>query len=217
MVSTNHSHLEAHLKPVSFVNDPARGVVLSLDGTNTVRIEPKVTTDPDTGVVTTTYPFLYSIYNFSLGFWFKTSQSAGTQFLFDNRNPSNLTRDFSYIKMDNGIITAEYTTDFGGACLVSLSTGSTSYADGQWHHLAWIRDKQRTGKLYIDGVLVQEDTINTGCSANGSDPRGPVYLGSNQGTTDFFVGELDSFYYIWFTNQIDFLDLTDINTLIEHY
>jgi concanavalin A-like lectin/glucanase superfamily protein len=61
------------------------------------------------------------------------------------------------------------------------------YSDGEWHHLAATRDGDK-GKVYVDGVLIKEDTAMDG------DLGGEItgwYLAQDGNTNGYFVGVMD--------------------------
>ena len=61
------------------------------------------------------------------------------------------------------------------------------YSDGEWRHLAAIRDGDK-GKVYVDGVLIKEDTAMDG------DLGGELtgwYLAQDGNTNGYFVGAMD--------------------------
>jgi len=192
--------------PVSYAYDSDRnGTVLSLDGNSFAFVN-----DPAA--------YRWGHGNFVVAFWFKTS-SLDEMYLFDTGYiGASTTRDLVYSKINNGEVYATFSTDWGGACRTELYSGG-DYADGEWHHYAFVRDNKRTGKLYIDGVVVDEDIVNTGCSAGGADPNKGLWIGSSWSETNKFVGLIDNFFMSRFTwdDQSLFYDQDDVQWLKNNY
>jgi len=198
--------------PVTYTNDPQRGSSVAVfAGDGGLKSDPIATGNAAPNDYE--YPFIWSQYNFAVGFWFKTS-SSGLQYLVDNRTPTNLGRDWSFLTIENGDISARFTTDYA-SCEVALASTGAGLADGHWHHVVWVRSARRAGALYIDNVKVAEATRS--CSANGSDPRGPFYIGSNQGTSNFFSGAMDNFYTIIFPDATTIFDASDVNAFFTSF
>ncbi len=118
--------------------------------------------------------------NFSIGLWFRTTESSGTLMLGDGAK-SNYWR----IILKDGFARFGFNAgDFSG------NPGSSSPAtvnDGNWHHLTAIRDDGRSGKLYLDGVLVDEFRYGGDRTEIGGVSK--VFIGKNQ-NTDYFHGQI---------------------------
>ncbi len=64
----------------------------------------------------------------------------------------------------------------------------TVVADGQWHHVAAVRDGDN-GFLYVDGVLVAQGNGN----CRDLDCNIPIYIGADQrGSSGYFTGTIDT-------------------------
>ncbi len=71
----------------------------------------------------------------------------------------------------------------------ATSTAAT-YDDNQWHHVACVKTGAASLKLYIDGVLISEDTSLT--ATNTLTNSDPLYIGINaDGTSNDYTGSLD--------------------------
>ena len=71
--------------------------------------------------------------------------------------------------------------------------GTTSYADGQWHHLVGIRDSvSKQLFLYVDGQLITSVTDNTTDPSKNSED---LYIGRWNGTSSYTDGDLDDIGY----------------------
>lgn len=146
--------------------------------------------------------------NFSISFWFSTNDT-GVQTLIHEKYTVQV-RDYLKVFLTNGTLTAAYSTDFqGGNNEVILNSTSTNLNNGLWHHVVFVRDNTRTGKLYIDNVLQAEDTNNAG-SANGIGPiNTELFVGRSTDNTEYFQGQLSQFYWV---NGVVF-DATKVNIM----
>ncbi|MFM5985936.1 MAG: LamG domain-containing protein, partial [Sphaerospermopsis kisseleviana] len=118
--------------------------------------------------------------NFSIELWFKTTASSGTLM-------SAGTGDFWRVYLENGLAKFDFQT--GG---LSGNGGSslTKVNDGNWHHLTAVRDGHRSGKLYLDGVLVSEFTYSG--TTNSIEDVSKAFIGRNsQNSGDYFQGEIN--------------------------
>ncbi|NBD17080.1 MAG: hypothetical protein GVY04_13340 [Cyanobacteria bacterium] len=117
--------------------------------------------------------------NFSIGLWLRTTESSGTLMMGLGSNS-----DYWQIYLENGSAKFAFRTGDG-----SSGSGSSDVTvdDGDWHHLAAIRDGVRSGKLYLDGVLVNE--FNFGGGQTSIDGVSKVFIGKNR-NTDYFHGQI---------------------------
>ena len=124
--------------------------------------------------------------DFTIAFWFSSTQTTGGA---------------GYWWQGNGLVDGEVTgvaDDFGvslgggkvlfGVGNPDVSITSGPVADGTWHHVAAVREKN-TGaiRLYIDGDLVGSNTGNTNRLMAPAD----LSIGSLQSGKQFFAGTLD--------------------------
>lgn len=102
--------------------------------------------DPDSGA----YDFGTNR-DFSLTAWFKTNVS-GTSGYIVNKGDTNA----SYALRIESNGTIRFWLDYGSTADVVQS--ARAYADGKWHHIAAVADRDTGLKLYVDGTLVGENT-----------------------------------------------------------
>jgi len=63
-----------------------------------------------------------------------------------------------------------------------------NFTDGKWHHIVGMLDSENNkARLYYDGVLVVEKTVNREIGTS----IAPTYIGSRSGEDQFFKGEID--------------------------
>jgi len=125
---------------------------------------------------------------FSVSFWFKTTKNTGTMFSY-REEPTDM--DYLVVRVIDGKANFRYLTY--DSPNIGAVTSSNKVADGSWHHLVAVRDGDRTAKLYVDVVLVGEDTDKSGSSAKIDSPH-VVSIGRNEYLeSDYFEGLLDDF------------------------
>lgn len=119
--------------------------------------------------------------NFTIQLWFKTAADSGT--LIGGGNPS--ATDYWLIYLENGF--AKFGFDTGG---LSGDDGSSDLMvnDDNWHHLTAVRDNPKGGKLYLDGVLVDE--FSYGGNNTGINILSNVFLGRLANNTNYFQGQI---------------------------
>jgi len=101
--------------------------------------------DPDSGA----YDF-GTDGDFTLTAWFKTDVS-GTFKYIANKGDTNA----SYALRIESDDTVRFWLDYGSTA--DQVQSSAGYADGQWHHVAAVADRDAGLRLYVDGVLVGEN------------------------------------------------------------
>jgi hypothetical protein len=118
-----------------------------------------------------------SLADYTVGFWFKAPEGAGTIGILQSG------ADF-FLK--NGALVANQ----GG--WYSHQPAGTNLADGQWHHVAftWVQAK-RQQLLYVDGALVATNTGPQGGGHSGAARLGGANTGS--GGDAFIGGVIDEF------------------------
>ena len=73
--------------------------------------------------------------------------------------------------------------------VVVLDSGSVTYTDGSWHHVAGVFDTDTdTAYIYFDGTLSNSRTETREVGDGGSKP---IYIGSRGGTGNYFTGKID--------------------------
>jgi len=117
--------------------------------------------------------------SFSVALWFKTSETYRYFDIIGNRTAGSHGNFFCIRMMGNhesgtrGRVTTEVDEDGGGRNYIPVNSSRTGLNDGQWHHVAVVRDGASL-KLYIDGALSGSgDGPGTANIANGN----PFILG----------------------------------------
>jgi hypothetical protein len=128
--------------------------------------------------------------NFSIEFWFRSSQGigTGTQWwsgagLVDGE-VAGATNDFGVSLRSDGRIVAGI-----GAPDVSIISGSGGYNNGAWHHVVFTRNRASGAlALYVDGA-----SAGTATGASTASLTAPAYLnfGRLQTGLNYLVGSLD--------------------------
>ncbi|MGM1049002.1 MAG: LamG domain-containing protein [Bacillota bacterium] len=93
--------------------------------------------------------------DFSLTAWFKTDVSGTPRYII-NKGDTNA----SYALRIESNDTIRFWLDYGSTADVVQST--RAYADGRWHHVAAVADRDTGLRLYVDGILVGENASLTG-------------------------------------------------------
>jgi len=159
----------------SIVSDVERGSVLSLDGSGDY-----VSVPAGDGSV-----FDFGGKNFAFGLWFKTnSNSVGT---FVSAYHPSFNDYYRLNILNTGAVQFKYLTGGGDE---QKMTSSSKYNDGQWHNVIALRDNPRTGKIYVDGYLVGEDTDNSG-SYGAPDIESNLNIGRYADGSNYFNGLMD--------------------------
>lgn len=65
-------------------------------------------------------------------------------------------------------------------------SSTTDVKDGEWHHIVGLRSGS-TGRLYINGVEEDTNTVTTG----EINPSASFEIGRHSGGTEYFSGQLD--------------------------
>ncbi len=120
--------------------------------------------------------------NTTCEFWFRTSGNGGLFSVVDNDAVSALDRS---IYINNGNISAFL---YAGAT-ETITTSGTNYADGNWHHLAYVIGASAGGqKLYLDGILAASGSF----SASSFITNTKIHLGfSTLISPTSFTGDMD--------------------------
>ena len=143
--------------------------------------------------------------NFTISFWFQSTQSAGAitnwytgKGLVDAKTGAD--------QNDFGVGLGLGKVMFGTGNPDTTVTSSSTYNDDNWYHVAAVRTKA-TGslKLYVQGSLVASGTGNTNTL---SAPTLVRIASSPQYNTDFFKGNIDD---VRLYNRV--LNLTEIQKL----
>jgi len=125
--------------------------------------------------------------NFSLSCWFK-SNSNGRIFHTSGGNDSD-DNDHVGLRLEaSGNII--FSWDPGSANANYEITGS--YNDNQWHHVVGIRNGQRTGLVYVDGILAFTDNDASG-GTSGINIFTNAFFGRSVSGSGYFQGYIDEF------------------------
>lgn len=131
--------------------------------------------------------------NFSFEVWIKTTNTANTDALvFIGRLRKDEWFTNWWLGMDGNEYPVFYLRDSWGN--EGMVTGSTSLADGVWHHVVAVRDgNANKNKLYVDGSMVDELSITYPHSfTRDVNDSIPVNVGwFNSGSGHRFTGEMD--------------------------
>ncbi len=123
--------------------------------------------------------------DFTISTWFKASGGAVTsQQAFYNKFSSNR-RVFAGIAAGGQL--KFQISGYYDVSTVLLTTDS--YDDGFWHHAAFVADRTGSMKIYVNGALVDEATIER----VNVDNTGAIRIGALQDNTQYFNGSLDDF------------------------
>lgn len=105
--------------------------------------------------------FSFGTGDFTIDFWFKTSQTGRqyATFLSTEAVGSGYTILFNKTSSSAGDIAV------WGGLVSGLTTSTTGYNDGNWHHLAYVRYGTSV-KIYVDGVSRASATISASLTEN---------------------------------------------------
>jgi hypothetical protein len=122
--------------------------------------------------------------DFSIGLWFKTSNAAQSSEMLEKqaggvfyqiRVPQNTDDQKTRFQIDDGTTQS------------AISSVNSGLADGNWHHLACVRDYGNTIYMYIDGAEDSSATDNT----LGLDNTGDLILGGGSDGTSSVEASMD--------------------------
>ena len=167
-VSGNENHGEPHWAPSYALG--ISGQAVSLDEQDYIKIPSR------SGIRF----FDFNVNDFTLAAWFKTGSSSHSSII---AAPGG-----DYYRLDllnSGQIQFKYSTGD-----VQTMTSPLSYNDNQWHYAVAVRDGSRTGKLYVDGYLVDQDSNSSG-SYTAINIKDALYIGAYQSRENNFNGMID--------------------------
>jgi hypothetical protein len=125
---------------------------------------------------------------FTILAWVKTTNFAGGwSWIFSASQTAGVYSWFQCGKRSgNGEIRFE-TGDFTSN--TTLDTTGVNLADGSWHHLACVWDREGAQKyIYVDGM----PRASTTAAVNSTSPNyGALYLGAHPGPSEYWVGLID--------------------------
>ncbi len=171
------------------------GQAFSFDGVSYVRVPHNANLDPGTG-------------SFTLTAWVETTSIANktlvSKYECGGFCPSGGANSLYFLSMSAGKVVAEIRDSDGSSPGELFLTGSSPIADGDFHHVAMLRDIATSQlRIYVDGVLDASAVLNAGSDGAIQDNDGeadPLLLGGffNGGTTtlrDAFTGLIDEVEY----------------------
>jgi hypothetical protein len=136
--------------------------------------------------------------DFSIEFWFKSTQGIGTAASW--RSGAGLVdatqggfptspQDFGVSLRSDGFIVAGVGGTFFGAPDKSITSSLGGYDDGAWHHVIFTRAQSSgTISLYVDGVA---SVSATGANTVALTGAANINFGRIQSGTNYFLGSLD--------------------------
>ncbi len=129
--------------------------------------------------------------DFSIEFWFKSTQGLGTDPRWSqgagmvDGNVSGTNNDFGVSLRSDGRVVA----GVGGSSDVSIVSTNGGYDDGGWHHVVFTREKAtRALNLYVDGSSAATGTGST--TASLTSPAN-LNFGRLASAANYFAGTLD--------------------------
>ncbi|MCU6709828.1 hypothetical protein M6D81_14125 [Paenibacillus sp. J5C_2022] len=130
--------------------------------------------------------------NFTVSVWAKTDSTGSIQYVL-NKGDTNAAYWLRF-KADG---TLRFLLDYGST--YDDVQSASSYADGIWHHVAGVADRNGGLRLYVDGQLADENTSLTGGSVSNSLPLTIGFNGSSSmnglidraGLYDYAMDELE--------------------------
>lgn len=127
---------------------------------------------------------------FTIGVWVKTTQ-ANRMFLSKGRNNSTSNIDYQLGTNANGKLKFWSWNNSAGVSQTFEDADGTVINDGNWHYVAFANEGASSHKLYVDGVLVENNTTSwTNNNSNTEDLDMGRYKNAIYGTT-YFAGQLD--------------------------
>jgi hypothetical protein len=135
--------------------------------------------------------------NFSCSFWYRSESSSGTayEFLLSRENAAATVKQFGIYNVftnGSGRILANIFDSGGG--FVSCDTGG-GIAENTWHHIAFCYSPSNYIRLYLDGVLDNENTTNIPSSIR-SVTGESIRIGGRRNNTMFLNGQMSN-VQIW--------------------
>ncbi|MEM7102884.1 MAG: reprolysin-like metallopeptidase [Bacteroidota bacterium] len=190
------SHSEEVYLIVSGVNETLPGKAMSFDGDEQVSI-------PNTG---NDYQF-GSDRNFSFDLWMRSTSTANTDVMLAKK-------DWSWTLFAGWLVDLR----FGKPRFIiadgndrEILQASNTYNDGEWHHIAGTlnRNGQDVMRLYVDGVLVDEDNSFTVGSISNDEI---ISMGSDSNNDYNFEGRIEE-VRIW-NKALDIIEIRELMHLV---
>jgi len=111
-------------------------------------------------------------------------------------------------------------SESGGAVIIDFEVGdtgantrivtSTTMTVGAWHKIDAVYNTDRSGDVYIDGVLASYTTDITGATATANDSANDLYIGNRAAGDRSFDGEIDDVRIYDGTFTVDDIELKKI-------
>ena len=118
--------------------------------------------------------------------WFKHTTASAQEIILSKFNEAG----YKIIMESDGDITCGLDYDSTWSPTDFATSTLATYDDGNWHHIACVKDGATSLSLYIDGVLITTDSSLT--ATNTLTNTDPIYIGIDaDGTSNDFTGSLD--------------------------
>lgn len=129
--------------------------------------------------------------DWTINTWILSTQTSGNYILLDKRGSGPSVR--YQLRLVNNKLYAQLLLDTSNQASI---TGNTNIADGQWHSLGAVYDRDNNLSIYVDGKLDGSTSITSLSSADISTAN-PVRMGTSSynpsipDNSNFFIGSLD--------------------------
>lgn len=134
-------------------------------------------------------PISTSIPAVSISFWFKfASYASNANLVFNVMGGGNLYPRIYYTQSTNSL-GLQYRIDGSTKPEVTVSSASSKYPTGTWHHYVAVIDAAVGQSVYIDGIKVASDT-QTGSTVTGSSAQ-TMRIGNDTNVNTFMNGQID--------------------------
>ncbi|MCT4625095.1 MAG: LamG domain-containing protein, partial [Schleiferiaceae bacterium] len=138
--------------------------------------------------------------DFTLEAWVKTTSTGANERIISKNSGAN---QCYTLVVDNGLVAVAFNTAGGG----NNVSGAISMNDGNWHHIAGVRNAStNTLSIFVDGVL-DNSTGTTGIPVTGTEP---LNIGRFPTNIQYFDGQMDE-VRIWGRALTQSDILTNIN------
>lgn len=127
--------------------------------------------------------------SYSVGVWLKTDVPSRMMIWEEGGGGSGLPQAWFRVNDNASDNLYRFNSNTGGFVNVGVADGASALSDGTWHYVVCIRDASGSGRVYVDGVMIKENTAVTissldndigftiGGQYNGIDNIGNLYTG----------------------------------------
>ncbi len=124
--------------------------------------------------------------SFAIETWFKHTTASAQEVILSKYAAAG----YKIIMESDGDITCGLDYDSTWTPTDFATSTAATYDDGNWHHIACVKNGSTDLKLYIDGQLIITDSSLTASTLDNADP---LYYGiDDNGTSNDFTGSLDN-------------------------